>query len=124
MKWKSEVVVSSISGRLLCPISEVYEFLDWFLRARLFTHQLPSAGEFASPYVLMQCPTLEIWVEDAQKENFDCPNWQKFRNALRLDVGEVIQIQRLPPRVFRQRDPIEELQEMAPGKPIIVVKGS
>ena len=122
MKWKTEIVVSSISGRLLCEIGEVYAFLDWFLHAKLFTHQLPGAGLFARPYVLKQLPKLKIWVEEAEREDFNSENWQKFRNAMLVDIGEEIEVCRLPPRTYRQCDPLKELQEMAPHSQIIVVK--
>lgn len=113
-------VLSITTGRLVSTrhIDGVYEILDFMTGESLFTHQLPRAADACKPYLLKQFPQLSG--VDASKVN--PKNWKNWLKKEVDKYGEYLPVEPLPKGAYEAKNPIQELVEMAPNKPIVVVK--
>jgi len=86
-----EDVLSSIYGTLLCPIGNVYEFLNFLFDDNFFTHQLPKAGRQAMPIVEEQHPFLK----EINLEGINTDNWQERLNQIKASYPNEIIIKQV-----------------------------
>ena len=112
-------ILSITTGRLVSPrhVEGIYDILNFMTRDNLFTHQLPRACDECKPYLLGQHPQLKE--VDASKVGRD--NWQEWLAEQVTAFGEHLSVEQIPMDDHAEKDPIDELREMAPGKPIIVI---
>ncbi len=113
-------ILSITTGHLVSPrhIDGVYDILNFMTRDNLFTHQLPRACDECKPYLLRQYPQLEGI--DASQVNVD--NWQEWLAGQGKVYGEHLSVEQIPMDDHTEKGPLEELREMAPDKPIIVIE--
>lgn len=57
-EWSFPVMLTCVTGRLLCPIEEVYQILSHVLGYEVYTHQIPSALAESRPWILQHYPAL------------------------------------------------------------------
>ena len=114
-------VLSVTGDKLLCPVADVYEILNFLTADKLFTHQLPRACDHCRPWLLQQHPALaEI---DGAKVTPE--NWRGHLAAARTTLGATqLLIEPLPAGVWVHVDPIQEAKEMVGQDRVIVVKPS
>lgn len=116
-------ILSISDGHLLSPsgISGVYDILNFMTGADLMTHQLPRASRECRPYLLQQHPEL---ASVAMPEGLDKPGILRWLDSQIEIYGEMLVVHPAPAGAYIIQNPIEELAEMVPGKPIIVVQTS
>lgn len=69
-KFRIEVVLSAVTGILLCSMDDIYDVLNFLTGDNLFTHQLPRAGRVVRIPVFKQHPFLKsIDVSGVTPEN-------------------------------------------------------
>ena len=109
-------ILTIVTGRLLCPMGEVYGILNFLTGDNLFTHQLPRAGRICRSYVLEQLPQLAGVDADGVDEN----NWLAWLLEREQEYGRSLFVAPLPPGAWEYRPPGQELIGMiGPDKPII-----
>lgn len=114
-------LVTVTIGRRIAPrhMDAVYDLIDFVTGVPHFTHQLGRAAEEITPYLHAQHPWLaEIqdpgWVDDADTADL----WLR---ELVEQHGKYHDVEAMPADGYTPRDPIAELQEMVPDKPITTV---
>lgn len=115
-------VLTVTTGVLLAErgIAAVYELLDYMTGNSLMTHQLPRAGRECAPWLVAQHPWLADIPEPKGLDSLeDCRAWLE---PLADRYGAEVVVQPVPEGAHERRDPIAELREMAPDKPIVVVR--
>jgi hypothetical protein len=113
------VVLSITHDKLLTEIGNVYEILNWMLDENLYTHQLPRAGKFCRPFLRAQLPQLEEWdIYDAQ---VNTENWRGMLNKAVTLFGETLEVEKPPPSVWTEKNPLDELAEMVGKEKVIVI---
>ncbi len=117
-EFKIEVVLSSIYGKLLCPIDDVYKFCNHITGDDLFTHQLPRAGRFAQIVVLHKHPELENFY-DLQKE-ITPENYQSYISKAIAMYGEKMKIKSYQD-IWLHKDPVKEAEEKFGKSKIITI---
>lgn len=118
MKFKTEVVISAFTGRLLTDIGDVYKILNYLVDDNLFTHQLPRAGRFVTPFILNQHPQLEEWSDDG----INTDNYKEYVEKAQKMFGEYLELEPVPKGVWNHKNPIEEAEEMIGKDKVITVK--
>lgn len=110
-------ILSVATGRLVSPrhIEGVYDILNFMTGDELFTHALPRAAEQCKPHLLQQHPQLEE--VDASKVNER--NWKRWLGRQAVKYGSELPVEPLPLKDRTIKDPISELREKFPDKPII-----
>ena len=109
-------VLSVTTERMLATCSQLYKILNWMTGDDIFTHQLPRVALECAPFILKQHPVLnEVETPD------ECDDWEAWLAVQRKKYGDEFAIKPLPKGAHEFKDPITELQEIAPGKPIIPV---
>lgn len=111
-------VLSVTTGHLLCDIGKVYEILNFLTDDNLYTHQLPRALRECQPYVLAAYPQLAA----VDASGVTRENWQGWLAAQEQTLGTAFTLEPMRDGVHEYRDPLTELQEMAGGKPVIVIR--
>lgn len=111
--FPTAVVLSTITGRLLCDIGGVYEVLSWMTGESVFTHQLPRISREAEPVILAAHPHLREAVREAALVTTE--NWQDWRDRWILCYGHEIAVPKMTAAEHKAIDPISELQAMAPN---------
>jgi hypothetical protein len=112
-------ILSVYTGKLMCPLEDLYGALR-FLHGGvpIFTHQIPRA-----------CRDSQAWFEESlpwlKQRSVDCAEVtpQNFRERLEFYAEEFGQQHEVSPIPFAEqlkRDPIQEAEEMAPGRVIVV----
>ncbi|MBX9707889.1 MAG: hypothetical protein K2X61_08165 [Caulobacteraceae bacterium] len=119
--FATPAVVSAITGRLICPIGEVYEVLGWMAGEPIFTHQLPRVGREAWPVVTAMHPELAVLA--AEEERVTPATWETWRDDLVRRFGEMIIVPRLTQDQHQQIDPVSELAEKVHPSRIVVLEG-
>jgi len=120
MEFKTEVVISAFTGRMLTSdIGEIYEVLNYLLDDNLFTHQLPRAGRFVKPFILEQHPQLEEW--EGYDEHINTENWKEYVEKAHDLFGETLELEPVPNGVWNYKDPIQEAEEMVGKDKVISV---
>ncbi len=111
-------VLSHYTGKLMCPIGEVYEIASFLAHTDIYTHQLPRAGREAKPWLLESLPWLEgITLEEVTPENYlDRLLFYSYK------YGESHELSPIPFAEELRLNPLTELEEMAPGR-IIGISG-
>lgn len=114
-------LVSVITHRLVSPdhIGGVYNVVDYVTGQAHMTHQLPRAIDEIAPWLIDQHPWLALvsvpdWVCD--KPTVD--RWLSAEVAIRGEYHEVLP---MPLGMYAGRDPIAEMQELAPHAQVIGV---
>ena len=110
MQFPVEVILSVIYGKLLCDIEKVYEILNYMLDDNLYTHQIPRASKFVKQFLLKQHPILEEWKKENEKIN--SKNWQTYFNLAQRKFGSTLEVQKIPKKLQKHKDPLKELIEM------------
>ncbi len=124
--FEIETVLTITTGRLVCPIGDVYDILNFLTRDNLMTHQLPRAGRECAPWLLRWFPDLgkvttglldQLLLE--AKEAREPPGTP--REAIRYWIDIQVSTHRLP-RMFElepipqddheRKDAYDELVEM------------
>lgn len=111
-------ILSISTGRLVSPrrMDGIYDILNYMTGDNLFTHQLPRAAQECRPYLLEQMP----WLTDIQPTD-DVKDWDAWVSAQATEYGEYHFVEPVPTTTHKIVDPIEELEQMIPSKPIILV---
>lgn len=116
-------------GRLLTDIGNVYEILGWMTGESLFTHQLPRAMAECKPHLLRQHPFLKSDTMQYHRDQLtkvlaatDDPKAaiEAWLNVVAHDFGSLHEVEPVPD-AHEPRDPLQELAEMMPDKPIIAL---
>lgn len=118
MKFNLGTVLTVTTGRLFCPIGDLYEILNHMTGDNLFTHQLPRASEAAKPVLLAAYPRLaSIDVpEDFGGSEDAVKAWLNEQQEIHGDSFYVPTMTE-----WESRNPLTELIEMREGKPVIAV---
>lgn len=121
-------LLSVTDGRLVSPshIGGVYEVVDFVTGEAHLTHQLPRVCETVRPWLLEQYP----WLADVVFD-FDVPDGADREDAERIvfgwlagvsaRYGEMHEVTPMPLGMYVGREPIAELQELAPHARIITL---
>ena len=111
-------ILSISTDRLVSPtrMDGVYDILNYMTGDNLFTHQLPRAMEECAPYLLDQMP----WLAEIQPDD-DVEDWEVWLLCQAAERGEYHFVQPIPADDHDIIDPVDELQQMMPGKPIFLL---
>jgi len=90
----------------------IYDILNYMTDDDLFTHQLPRAKEECTPHILAQYPQLE----DVDTSMVNGENWEKWLNEQVKKFGEKLPLKPLISGFHKEKDPVEEAEEMMKGK--------
>lgn len=127
-------VLSLTTPYLLSPngITGVYEILNFLHQDSLFTHQLPRAREDALPW-LRECvaklfaPEIEAAIKTDLLPKLEDVHGSKadkivsdYLARLIGKYGNEFELSPIPQSAELHRDPIEEAEEMAPGRVLAV----
>lgn len=127
--FDTAVIISAATGRFVCgDFGKVYEIYDFMTGDNLFTHQLLRAGKECTPYLKELYP----WLANCDFSAFDQFNdaWSKEdRSAVIQEwlkpyyekYGASLPVYPIAHEDHIVKDPIAELHEIAPNKPIIIV---
>jgi hypothetical protein len=101
-------VLSVTTGRLLCPVDDLYQILNYMTGDSLFTHQLPRAYEVCVRPLLAQFPQLaDVQVPADLKGEDACRAW--LTNQIGI-YGDTFDVE--PLESWRHVDPLAELIQM------------
>lgn len=112
--FKLEVVLSAITGVLLCDIGQVYEVLNFLTGDNLFTHQLPRAGRVVRIPVFKQHPFLK----NIDVSGINTENWKEKLAEIKKLCPNEIELE--PIENWTHLDPIEEAKTMTGGDAKII----
>lgn len=116
MQFTLGAVLTVTTGRLLCPIDELYQILNHMTGDNLMTHQLIRAGDVCKGPLLAQFPQLSD-VEVPKLDDEDAYRaWLGTQTAL---YGEHFDVE--PLESWEHMNPLTELADMVGDKPIITV---
>lgn len=103
---------------LVADIGDIYALLNFMTGDNLFTHQLPRAATECKPALLEQHPQLtDITVPDMP----DADAYMAYVARLEDTYGAELPVTPLPADGHTHIDPLTELADMMPDKPIIAV---
>src|SRR5260370_296144 len=106
------VVLTALTGRLLCPIGDLYGVLDYMTGESLMTHQLPRASEECKDPILIQHPGLaDVTVPDGLDSYEKVAEWLA---PLEARYGSTVALAPLADDDHIFIDPITELRMMRP----------
>ena len=113
------VILTFVQPRLFCEFKEFHKAVEFLLGVPVWTHEFGSY-EFSGKLkdiVLKQHPQLlGINTKEITSEN-----WQKHLTTLIDKFGDTLELTQVEYK--REKDPLQTLEELAPGKPVIVVEG-
>jgi len=115
--FSTGAVLTVIGGRLLCGMSEVYEILNFLTGDEIYTHQIPRAFDWAKERLLKQFPGLR----DIDFSNVGSENHKEFLSDLEDKHGVEMVVHAIENSDWNSINPIEELKQMMPDKPVIKV---
>lgn len=87
----TEAVISTISGKLICDISQVYEVCEFMTGHPVWTHQLPDIGRAVREVLLKRQPELKAILLEAELINRT--NWQEHRDRFIAKLGPTMTIE-------------------------------
>jgi hypothetical protein len=101
-------ILSVTTGKLLCPMDNLYEILNFLTGEQLYTHQLPRAGDAGKPYILQQYPQLvKINAEEVTGDN-----WKAYLSIWCFEFGTELELKPIPKEEQVSKNPIVELDKM------------
>lgn len=103
---------------LVADIGDIYELLNYMTSDNLFTHQLPRAAGECKPALLAQHPQL---ADIAVPELPDADAYMTYLANLEKVHGAELAVTPLEGDAHKRINPLIELADMMPGKPIITV---
>lgn len=115
-------LLSVTDGHLVSPdhIGGVYNVVDFVTGEKHMTHQLPRACDVVKPWLLEQHPWLaDITVPDDLRSKEAVESWLAVATE---SHGSFHAVEPMPFGMYVGREPIAELQEMAPHAQIIEVE--
>lgn len=114
-KFKIEVVLSAVTGKLMCKMDDIYEILNFLTGDNLFTHQLPRAGKVVRGPVFRQHPFLkDIDVSEVNTENV----WDKVAEIKAKHPNEILL---MPIENWTHINPIDEAVDLMGGEDKVIV---
>jgi hypothetical protein len=124
-------VLTVTTGRLCCPISDVYAILNHMTGDNLYTHQLPRAMDECRPWLLRAFPLLgtvdaaDLALLDAMLPQADTPDeavaaWVYMMHERGLP--DKYAVSPIPADDHERLDPVSELVAMMGKERVIVVK--
>ena len=112
-------VLTMTTGKLLCPMDDVYKIAQHLAGEPIWTHQLPRVMDESKPHLLAQFPQLAaITGDDITRENHDI--WLTARVA---EFGEWFDVAPMSADQHESIDPISELAERVHPSKIVTVGG-
>lgn len=113
-------VLTITHGRMLCPVGDIYNILNWMTGESLMTHQLPRASRESEDFLRQQFPELDtIDVESATITNE--AEGRALLESLAPQYGTHRDVLPLAAEDHTVIDPLEELRMMRPEAEIITV---
>ncbi len=114
-------VLSITTGRLVSKrgMDGLYDILNYMTGDNLYTHQLPRASDECQPWLLRQHPQLTKVIVLKWKDEADVWQWLTAQEAL---FGSQLVVEPIPADDHAQKDPIEELEEVAGKGKVIVIR--
>jgi hypothetical protein len=114
-------ILTMTTGRLLSPrgVEAVYDLANYMTADYLLTHQLPRATDTCGPELLTQHPQLTDVAPPEDIDPADLMAW--LADAVRQH-GQQLPVTPLPAGAWEQRNPIEELCDMAGPEKVWVVR--
>lgn len=103
---------------LVDDIGDIYGLLNYMTGDNLFTHQLPRAAGECKPALLEQHPQLADVAAPALP---DAAAYKAYLAELEKVHGAELSVTPLAAGAHRHINPLTELADMMPGKPIITV---
>lgn len=117
MKFPIAQILSAGTGRLCCPMADLYFIYNFLTGDNLYTHQLPRAFKVCQPWMQQQCP----WLAQVDESGCSPETWRAWLADLTERFGAEHELQPLPASVWQSQDPIAELIALVgPGKVIVV----
>lgn len=114
-------VLSAITGKLVTKdFGDVHAVLEFMAGGPVWTHQLPRVGREAQPVILEARPDLAVAIKEAEEVTPE--NWQTFADIWSTRYGAEIAVPRMTAEQHVDKGPLDELAEMMPDKPIVVVE--
>jgi hypothetical protein len=111
-------ILSLTTGKLLCQFSDMHELAEWIAGHPIWTHEFADKLRWNSlkDAVLSQHPDLS----SADASKVGASNWQEFVASSIAKYGD----SRVITKGGQQRTetPLQSLERIAPGKPVVVVK--
>lgn len=113
-------ILSITTGRLVSPrhIEGVYDILNHLTADNLFTHQLPRASRECEPYLRERFPDLAA--VETPEEFKDPEHVRRWLAEVVEQHGEMREVEAMRDGVHEYRDPVAELEEMAPGRVVTI----
>lgn len=111
-------VLSTVTGRLLCDISGVYDVCNWMTGESVFTHQIPRVCREARSVMIARQPDLDDAVRESELVTQD--NWQDWLATWIQRYGETIDVPKMTADQHERIDPLSELAEKVHPSKIIV----
>ena len=108
MNWPTEVILSCMTGILMCKIDDLYKILNYMTHDNLYSHQLPRAASTCRPHLVEQHP----WLADCTQEKALRIGWLQFLNEQIALHGAELNVESLPEGVWEKKNPFAELSEM------------
>lgn len=102
------VVLTVLSGKLLCDLDALYEVLKHLTGEQIFTHQIPRALCTSRHFVAQQHPDLAV-LDWSEINTDNCRNWLAEQITM---FGAERSLAPLPPDAYEATDPFDELLEM------------
>jgi len=112
-------VLSTVTGRLMGDIGDVYEVLNWMTGESVFTHQLPRIGREARPVLVAAYPLLQQAIEEAEQVTRE--NYKEWRQTWEDRYGLTIAVPKFTAADHESIDPMSELAEKVHPDKIITV---
>lgn len=110
-------VLSMTTGKLLCPMDDVYKIAQHLAGEPVWTHQLPRVFREAKPHLLAQFPALAaVSGDEVNADNF--AGWLRERTA---EHGEWFDVSPMPEHAHESIDPVSELAEKVHPDRIVTV---
>ena len=113
-------VLTVTTGRVLCPIGDMYDVLNFLTGGNLFTHQLPRAMRESAPAIYAQHPDLaDIALPESWDDEADVIAWLAEQVAR---FGATRDLTPMDPADHTHIDPLDELAMMRPDVPVIAIE--
>ena len=100
-------VLSATTGKLLCPIDDIYRIAQHLSGEFVWTHQLPRVLAESRPHLLAQFPALEAVTGEEVTPN----NFMLWLHERVKEHGEWLDVAPMPEHAHESIDPISELVE-------------